>query len=113
MKVRAAEPQSKGRGGPFWCSWAWCWVITCRTPMNEALELCRLCDERTLGLVLALLRRARAPACRVSSRTWKTAPSMTVRWPAMFCRRINKLMLRFKTWQPGRVESEVGKCNQS
>jgi hypothetical protein len=57
MKVRAAEPQSKGRGGPFWCSWAWCWVITCRTPMNEALELCRLCDERTLGLVLALLRR--------------------------------------------------------
>ena len=25
--------------------------------MHEALELCRLCDERTLGLVLALLRR--------------------------------------------------------
>jgi hypothetical protein len=27
------------------------------TPMNEALELCKLCDERTLGLILALLRR--------------------------------------------------------
>ena len=25
--------------------------------MNEALELCKLCDERTLGLILALLRR--------------------------------------------------------
>ena len=25
--------------------------------MNEALELCKLCDERTLGLTLALLRR--------------------------------------------------------
>ena len=24
--------------------------------MNEALELCKLCDERTLGLILALLR---------------------------------------------------------
>ena len=25
--------------------------------MNEGLELCRLCDEQTLGLTLALLRR--------------------------------------------------------
>ena len=28
--------------------------------MNEALELCKLCDERTLGLILALLRRTQA-----------------------------------------------------
>ena len=32
--------------------------------MNEALELCRLCDERTLGLVLALLRRCQGSSAQ-------------------------------------------------
>ena len=68
--------------------------------MNEALELCKLCDERTLVSPWHYSAAAKAARQRPSLRTCMTVPRTIPRCPAMFCRRISKLMARFRIWQP-------------